>query len=571
VILVEDGERFEAVGATHFRARWDQVQDLSAIVERIAQADGPVAGAIFLGTGSLHDRSAGRAAYDVLVALAEALPANGRPVRTIVARFGTESVLNETVLDPEAALALGPILVLPTEVPHLQMRAVDLEMPDGAASVDAAAAAIVEEVADDGLENVVAWRGTCRWMRRFERIPTTAANASELPLKTGGVYLITGGLGGLGLTLAHWLAAQASARLVLTARTPLPPREQWDRWVTEKGPTDLTTAIIKKIRDIEESGGEVVALVADAGDIGQMKQVIKAVRDRFGALDGVIHAAGVPGTGRISFLKEPDDIQAVLAPKLGGLDVLVRLLGDTPLDLVVLISTINSVLGAPGLSDYAGANAVLDAFPNSARRPASWKHVVSIDWGPWRDVGMAAKLFQSNPKTDLQQYRRATIPPQSGADAFARALASRNTRVVVVPFNLAQHVEQLRRPSEQAVAEKSSIASATETSIQAEPERPEVTTTCVPPSTNVERQLVEIWSALLGVDRIGIDDNFFELGGHSLLATRVLARVRDQLQVQLTLRNIFDASTVRSLAAEISRLVPDDTAKVTEEREEIVF
>jgi acyl transferase domain-containing protein len=571
VILVEDGERFEAVGATHFRARWDQVQDLSAIVERIAQADGPVAGAIFLGTGSLHDRSAGRAAYDVLVALAEALPANGRPVRTIVARFGTESVLNETVLDPEAALALGPILVLPTEVPHLQMRAVDLEMPDGAASVDAAAAAIVEEVADDGLENVVAWRGTCRWMRRFERIPTTAANARELPLKTGGVYLITGGLGGLGLTLAHWLAAQASARLVLTARTPLPPREQWDRWVTEKGPTDLTTAIIKKIRDIEESGGEVVALVADAGDIGQMKQVIKAVRDRFGALDGVIHAAGVPGTGRISFLKEPDDIQAVLAPKLGGLDVLVRLLGDTPLDLVVLISTINSVLGAPGLSDYAGANAVLDAFPNSARRPASWKHVVSIDWGPWRDVGMAAKLFQSNPKTDLQQYRRATIPPQSGADAFARALASRNTRVVVVPFNLAQHVEQLRRPSEQAVAEKSSIASATETSIQAEPERPEVTTTCVPPSTNVERQLVEIWSALLGVDRIGIDDNFFELGGHSLLATRVLARVRDQLQVQLTLRNIFDASTVRSLAAEISRLVPDDTAKVSEEREEIVF
>jgi NAD(P)-dependent dehydrogenase (short-subunit alcohol dehydrogenase family) len=315
-----------------------------------------------------------------------------------------------------------------------------------------------------------------------------------------------------------------------------------------------------------------VALVADAGDLGQMKQVIEAVHDQFGALDGVIHAAGVPGTGRISFLKEPGDIQAVLAPKLGGLDVLVRLLGDTPLDFVALISTINSVLGAPGLSDYAGANAVLDAFPNSTRRPASWKHVVSIDWGPWRDVGMAAKLFQTNSKTNLQQYQRATIPPQLGAEAFARALGSRNTRVVVVPFNLAQHVELLRKPSKQAVSAEASIASASETSIQVEQGRPEVTTTYVPPSTNIERQLAEIWSALLGVDRIGIDDNFFELGGHSLLATRVLARVRDQLKVQLTLRNIFDASTVRSLAVEVSRgLIPEDAGKASEEREEIVF
>jgi acyl carrier protein len=172
----------------------------------------------------------------------------------------------------------------------------------------------------------------------------------------------------------------------------------------------------------------------------------------------------------------------------------------------------------------------------------------------------------------LQQYRQGTISPQLGAEAFARALGSRNTRVVIVPFNLAQHVEQLRKPSEQAVSEKTSIASESATSIQAEQQRPEITTTYIPPSTNVERQLVEIWSALLGVDRIGIDDNFFELGGHSLLATRVLARIRDQLQVQLTLRNIFDASTVRVLAAEISRgLVPQDAGKVSEEREEIVF
>src|SRR5262249_31266164 len=150
-----------------------------------------------------------------------------------------------------------------------------------------------------------------------------------------------GGLGGLGLTLGHWLAANTSARLILTARTPLPPREEWDS-VIEKGPNDPTAAIVKKIREIEASGGEVVTMAADAGDLGQMKRVVEAIGDRFGSLNGVIHAAGVPGAGRISVLKEAVDIHGVLTPKIGGLDVLVDLLGDTPLDFVVLTSTINT-------------------------------------------------------------------------------------------------------------------------------------------------------------------------------------------------------------------------------------
>ena len=181
---------------------------------------------------------------------------------------------------------------------------------------------------------------------------------------------------------------------------PLPPREEWDKWLAEHGSDDQTATIIRSIREIEESGGEVLTAAADAADLNQMKRVIDLARERLGGIDGVVHAAGVPGSGRIAFLKQPDDIQSVFSPKVGGLDVLVRLLGETPLDFVALISSINSVLGAPGLSDYAGANAVLDAFPDSKLRPTSWKHVVSIDWGPWRDLGMAAKLFESNPKTD---------------------------------------------------------------------------------------------------------------------------------------------------------------------------
>lgn len=394
-ILIEDGDNFRAIERTHFRARHAQAQDISEIVRRVHGTHGSIHGAIYLGNSSVDDRAIGTASYHALVALAEALEVSpsGPAVRVVVATFGAESVLNKSVRNPAAALALGPVLALPTEVPHLQMRAVDLDLQDGETSVETTAKALVEEVANADYENLVAWRGGCRWMRRFERLSLLPVNSADLPLKPRGVYLITGGLGGIGLTLAHWLAANTSARLVLTARTPLPPREQWDKWLAEHGADDRTAIIIRNITEIERNGGEVLAAAADAANLNEMKCVIELVRKHFGGIDGVVHAAGVPGGGRIAFLKQPDDIQSVFSPKIDGLNVLVRLLGGVPLDFVALTSSINSVLGAPGLSDYAGANAVLDAFPDSTLRPASWKHVVSVDWGPWRDVGMAAKLF----------------------------------------------------------------------------------------------------------------------------------------------------------------------------------
>ena len=284
-----------------------------------------------------------------------------------------------------------------------------------------------------------------------------------------------------------------------------------------------------------------------------MKSVVDLVRARWGGIDGVVHAAGVPGTGRIAFLKRPDDVQAVFSPKVDGLDVLVRLLGDTPLDFVALMSSVCSVLGAPGLCDYASANAVLDAFSDSEMRPAAWQNIVSVDWGPWRDLGMATKFVSSGQRADLESYRQTTIPPAAGADAFARALSSGNRRVVVVPFDLPQHLERTLadRGRRAVTADQSS------TPFPATPtrERSEITV-AQGPSTDIERRLAEIWTELLGIEQIGVDENFFELGGHSLLATRILARIDASIHVQLSLRDIFDAPTIRGLTEKILRAAP---------------
>ena len=168
-ILVEDNDIFQIVGPAHFRARYGQAQDISAIVQRVRGTHDSIQGAIYLRSGS---EAAGTASYDALVALAEGLEVSpsGAAVRVIVATFGAESVLNETVRNPAAALALGPVLTLPTEVPQLYMRAVDLDLQDDPRSVEAAATALVEEAANADHENLVAWRGGCRWKRRIERL-----------------------------------------------------------------------------------------------------------------------------------------------------------------------------------------------------------------------------------------------------------------------------------------------------------------------------------------------------------------------------------------------------------------
>ena len=569
-VVVEHSDTFETVDAAYFRVRAGAPEDTSMVARQVHDARGPIQGVIYLWSVPADDSLTAIQSYHALVAFVEGL-ASEPQVRVIVATFGAASVLDEPARDPIAAMALGPVLTLPTEVPGLVMRAVDLDM-----TVDANAAEIaetlVEEAANVDGESVVARRAGRRWVRRLERLPLPPADPTELPVKPRGVYLITGGLGGIGLTLAHWFAANTSARLALTARTPFAPREQWDKWLAEHGPDDQTVTIIRSIRDIEASGGDVLTIAADVADFNQMKRAIELARERWGGIDGVVHAAGVPGTGRIAFLKQPDDVRSVFAPKVDGLDVLVRLLGKTPLDFVALTSSVSSVLGTPGVCDYAGANAVLDAFPESKSCPASWKQVVSIDWGPWRDIGMAAKFFESNARADPEVYQRTTIPPKAGADAFARVLGSRNKRVIVVPFNLTQYLDLLRKgPTDHAViADRPTPHAGVPT--QAAQGCPEIAGAYQPPATETERRLAEIWTSLLGVERIGLDDNFFDLGGHSLLATRMLARIGDLFHVRLTLRNIFDASTVRGLAAEISRVAsPSDEIPMSDEREEIVF
>jgi phthiocerol/phenolphthiocerol synthesis type-I polyketide synthase E len=579
-ILVERGAEFQRLETSRFRVRPGVAEDIGALVRETGGLSGPIAGAIVLWSVMEPDTRATALAaspYSALIALSEGLEtsASVSPLHVIAACVGAESVLDEPVLRPSTALAFGPVLVLPTEVQGLRMRSVDLDIREGTINIALAARALVEEAASHDTEVFVARRAGRRWVRRFERLDLPPVEATALPLKSRGTYLITGGLGGIGLKLATWLATVASARLLLTARTALPPRADWDAVLAQHGAGDRNAGVILAIKEIEQAGGEVVTAAADAADDSAMAAAIKEARTRWGALDGVIHAAGIAGHNKFAFRKNGQEVSAVLAPKVDGLDVLVRLLGDTPLDFVALMSSISSIVGKPGLCDYAAANSVLDAFAESALRPAVWRQVVALNWDAWRDVGMAARhVVPEAQRAEWQAYLQSSIVPAVGVEAFARVLASGRSRVIITPYDLVCGVERTRRQdSELATVSRSPDAAASELT-SAVRARPALSSPFEAPGSEIERRLAAIWTELLGIDEIGAHDDFFDLGGHSLLATRVLARICERFGVRLALRDVFDAPTIHRLAERIDAAAPEAAVAShppAEDREEMVF
>lgn len=275
----------------------------------------------------------------------------------------------EPALEPAKSLALGPARVMPREFPNVRSRAIDLVLPAAGTRRDALAALVAAEVASEPADETVAFRGSDRYVQ--ELVPTRLEPVAER-LREGGVYLITGGLGGIGFTVAEHLAATRKARLVLTGRGATPARAR------------------ARIEALEALGAEVEVVQADVTSREQMAAAVAKAKTRFGALHGVFHAAGTLGDSLMP-LKTREDAERVLAPKVRGTVALDAAIGDTPLDLFVLFSSISALAGLPGQADYAAANAFLDAFAHE-RSARDGQFTVAVGWSAWKEVGMAAGI-----------------------------------------------------------------------------------------------------------------------------------------------------------------------------------
>ncbi len=321
------------------------------------------------------------------------------PMALMVITQRAQRVAGETDLDPAKATLLGPCKVIPREFTNVRCVLVDVDAPaassplerrllDGlAADLDAALSATLSH-------DVIAWRAGERWVQEQAEAPLPAVAPGQSKLRAHGVYLITGGLGGVGLAIAEHLAKTVQARLVLVGRQGLPARSEWAQRLADGSIAPSQAHRIRQVMAIEALGAEVLVIAADVTSAPQMKAALKQARARFGALHGVLHTAGVLADGVIQ-LKDAAVAASVLAPKVQGTLALEAALADDKqapaLDFLILFSSISAFAGLAGQIDYAAANAFLDAYAQ-ARYARGEGHTVAIDWSQWQEVGMAAEL-----------------------------------------------------------------------------------------------------------------------------------------------------------------------------------
>ncbi|SFL71958.1 Acyl transferase domain-containing protein [Shimia aestuarii] len=308
-----------------------------------------------------------------------------RPLHITTISSGAVQVRGEALPYPEKSTVLGAVQVIPREFPGVTCALLDVTPPDRKGR-DALALRLLEDLMAPPRDLIGALRGEKRFERSYRKV---ALDQSDAPTWVqGGTYLITGGFGGIGLTLAERAIRAAGANIALLSREGLPERSDWERYLNGHGPMDRTARRIRAVERLETLGGDVLCLAADVCNIDEMTEAVSAAKTAFGTINGVIHAAGVIDDGPL-LAKTSAGIDDVLAPKLHGVQVLETLFPDGALDWLALFASSSTATAPAGQIDYVAANAYLNAYAQS--RLGDKTRVRAINWGLWAEVGMAAE------------------------------------------------------------------------------------------------------------------------------------------------------------------------------------
>jgi myxalamid-type polyketide synthase MxaE and MxaD len=335
------------------------------------------------------------------LAQAEQAPA---PRLWLVTR-GTQAITPGEVAAGQAPLwGLGRTIAY--EHPELRCTLVDLDQAAPNAQE------LCDELCSDSADDQVALR---RGERYGARLALAAASTAARNVRFDLTYLITGGLGGLGLKVADWLVAQGTRSLALLGRT---------------APTEAAAQAIEALRG---RGAHVLVLQADVSNAEQLDTALDQVRQRMPPLGGVVHAAGVLDDGLLVQLT-PERLRRVLAPKVAGAWNLHNLTRADPIECFVLFASASGLLGAPAQGNYAAANAYLDALAHHRR--GQGLPALSLDWGPWAEVGLAAA--QANRGLRLATRGVESLSTETALRALGRVLGQERPQVGVMRFDLPQ-------------------------------------------------------------------------------------------------------------------------------------
>lgn len=546
-------EQIEAVGDTCHLLRVNEMVHLreKAFLKKIetllTEISSPLYGIVHLWSLSVSPQSLDEnEAMDILgcnsvLYLIQALASRfASSPRLYLVTQGAQAVAHGESIAVEQSALWGLGKVISFELPEFKCVRIDLDPQQTRTD---SVPLLHQEISRDIGEDQIAFRSGKGYMLRL--LPFTEISPSGMPVvpfHADSSYLITGGLGGLGLSTAKWMVQEGARHLVLLGRSE---------------PSLSATKVVEQMR---QDGVEVVIQAADVSDAAQIKAVFEEIEKHMPPLRGLIHAAGVLDDGSLLNLNQ-ERMKTVMAPKVEGSWNLHVGTAQLNLDFFVLFSSAVSVLGAPGQGNYAAASSYLDAMA-SYRRSLGLPGI-SINWGPWAEVGLAAeateRLEEQNAST---QHLVKVINVDKGLEILELLLTESIPQVAVLPFDLKNLLALY--PAAAGMPFFAEVGGR-DTHVARLYARPKLRQQYVEPRNEIESKLAELWQQTLHIDRVGVKDSFFELGGDSVLAAQVLALARKAYGISINPQDAFQAFTIERLGELLEVEILKQISEMSEE------
>ncbi len=560
-ILISRGESYERTDGDHFRIHPERAEDIRQLFATALAPDQPICcGIIHLWSldapvpeettvASLKTaETLGVGSVMQLVQEVARVESRAQPRLWLVTR-GAQLAGEETLpLDVAQAPLWGLGRVIAQEHPTLWGGLIDLE-PNGALHGPAAHQLWGEISAPDG-EDQIAFRQGRRYAGRLVRMRQSGIQRLPPQWQPDGSYLITGGLGDLGLLVARWMVGQGARRLILLGRTKLPPRARWSLVEAESRLANQIAAV----RELESLGACVHLASVDVADEGQLSAFLHEFRaEGWPPIRGVVHAAGVLHDGLLTQL-DAAALDTVLRPKVIGGWLLHRLLKDAPLDFFVLFSSAGSLLGQPGQGNYAAANAFLDALAHHRR--AQGQPALSINWGAWDKLGFADTSGGRRLAARLELLGIRSIAPKQALEVLKRLLRRDSAQVMAVPVDWRQFrqvyfagtepplLSELAREQAPSSPHAGHPGEQRDALLAAEPaQRPRL----------LQSYLAEQVARVLGVSasRLDLQQPLSNLGLDSLMAVELKNRIAVDLGVNMPMVKFLQGPSVEQAAAQV--------------------